>query len=416
MAVHIRRGLDLSFAGPPRQSIEAGPELDRIAILGADYRGLRFDVLVEAGAQVVAGQPVLRQRNRHERVVVAPVAGEVVAIIQGARRTLATLEIAPGPSKAQAFSLPEQPDRTALVELLHRSGLWAAVRSRPFGGPAELASVPDAVFVTAMDTRPHAPDPAMIVAAHGAWFEAGADALCQLTAGPVFICHAEGKQLPVPAKARAAAFAGRHPAGLPSTHIHQLFPVNRPGRTVWQVGYQDVIALGHLLQTGQLWAERIVAVSGPAISSPTLLRTLPGASLAGLARGRLNGAAALLHSGSPLDGRVQGFLSRSHVQVYAAAPVRHGERNGLGHRLRNWMSAGIPAIIPNGLHERAAPPGVLPIPLLRALSVGDAETAAALGALELVEDDLALLAHVDGNGTDFGTMLRAVLDELEAAA
>ncbi|WP_277920552.1 hypothetical protein [Rhizobium sp. YJ-22] len=43
------------------------------------------------------------------------------------------------------------------------------------------------------------------------------------------------------------------------------------------------------------------------------------------------------------------------------------------------------------------------------------ETAAKLGALELVEEDLALLSHVDGSGTDYGALLRATLDELEEA-
>lgn len=76
------------------------------------------------------------------------------------------------------------------------------------------------------------------------------------------------------------------------------------------------------------------------------------------------------------------------------------------------MGAGIPALIPNGVHERVAPPGILPIPLLRALSTGDVDMARHLGALALVEDDMALLSHVDGAGTDYGVMLRAVLDEL----
>ena len=76
------------------------------------------------------------------------------------------------------------------------------------------------------------------------------------------------------------------------------------------------------------------------------------------------------------------------------------------------LSAGIPALIPNGVHERVAPPGIMPIPLLRALATGDVELARQLGALGLLEEDLALLSHVDGAGTDYGAMLRSVLTEL----
>jgi Na+-transporting NADH:ubiquinone oxidoreductase subunit A len=77
---------------------------------------------------------------------------------------------------------------------------------------------------------------------------------------------------------------------------------------------------------------------------------------------------------------------------------------------------GIPPLIPNAAHEQAAPVGILPVPFLRALSVGDIDTAMQLGALELVEEDLALLSYVDGNKADFGAMLRSILDDIEGIA
>lgn len=416
MTVRIRRGLDLRLEGPPRQSIENGPPIGTIALLGADYPGIRFDLLVETGAEVAAGQPVMRQRTLHDRLVVAPISGRVSAIALGARRSLASMEIAASGADAAAFQVPRTLDRAALVALLLRSGLWAALRSRPFGRPADLAVDPEAVFITATDTRPHAPDPAIVIAAHAEWFQRGAEVLPLLTTGTTYLCHADGAALPQASEVSAVAFAGRHPAGLASTHIHHLHPVGRTARPVWQIGYQDVIALGHLLDTGTVWTDRIVAVSGPMVTSPTLLRTRPGASLHQLLQGRLSGAAAKLIAGSVLDGRVQSHLSRADLQVFADRPGLHaGQPSGLRHRLHTWLHAGIPVIIPNAVHEQAAPIGVLPIPLLRALSAGDVDTARRLGALELVEEDLALLSHVDGAGTDFGAMLRAVLDELEGA-
>lgn len=416
MVVRIRRGVDLRFAGAPRQSIEAAPTVARVAILGADYPGLRFDVLAEAGETVLAGQPLLRDRKHPDRLVVAPVAGAITAVTRGARRSIATIEIAPSGNARKDFTLPATLDRDHLAALLLESGLWAAIRARPFGHAAELAAMPEALFITAMDTRPHAPDPSAVIAAHGGWFAAGAAALTRLTTGPTYLCQADGSSITVSNGLTPARFAGRHPAGLASTHIHHLHPVKRPGRLVWQVNYQEVIALGHLLETGGIWSERIIAVSGPALSRPALLRTPPGAELHLLLAGRLPPATPRVMSGSAIDGRVQPFLSRSDLQVFAA-PHRlpAAGRSKLHQLIHSWQTAGIPALIPNTAHERAAPIGLLPIPFLRALSVGDSEMAQKLGALELVEEDLALLTHVDNSHTDFGAMLRAVLDELEGA-
>ena len=82
-----------------------------------------------------------------------------------------------------------------------------------------------------------------------------------------------------------AAFAGPHPAGLPGTHIHFLDPVNAE-RTVWFIGYQDVMAFGALLRTGRIRTERVVSLAGPAWCKPRLVRTRLGACLDDLTEGQ----------------------------------------------------------------------------------------------------------------------------------
>lgn len=414
MVTRIRGGLDLRVEGAPRQSIEEGPAIARVALLGDDYPNMRLDVLVEPGTVVAAGQPVLRSRALPDRLIVAPVAGRLDAITRGARRSIATVEFAPAGDVAKQFDMPVSLDRSTLVSLLNASGLWATLRTRPFGHPADLASPAEALFITAMDTRPHAPDPSVAIAEHAEWFRGGAEALALLPAGKTYLCHTEGENLPLPSGVTGATFSGRHPAGLASTHIHHLHPVGRGTRVVWQIGYQDVIAVGHLIATGRIWTDRIVAVSGPAVSSPALVRTRPGANIRELAQGRFASGVAVLLSGSPLDGVPQDYLSRGHLQVFASPhQVHERAQAGPGHALQQWLGAGIPPIIPNAVHERAAPVHILPVPFLRALSVGDSETARRLGALEVVEEDMALLSHVDGSGADFGALLRSILDELE---
>ena len=412
MQVKVRRGLDVRYEGAPRQVIGQGPAIRTAAVLGADYPGLRPTFLVEVGSRVVAGEPLVRDRRNQDRVIVSPVSGRVEAITRGAHRSLDTLVISDAGEDRLTFELPATLDRDQLVSLLMSSGSWAALLSRPFGRPADLGSIPEALFITAIDTRPLAADPRVVIEAHVEWFVRGASALRQLTADKVYLCHAVGAALPAIEGVEPVGFAGPHPAGLAGTHIHHLHPVGN-NNTVWHIGYQDVIAIGHLLATGQVWTDRIVALGGPAVSDPGLYRTRPGASLRELAEGRLWSEAVHLYSGSILDGEVLEYLSRGQVQV-SVVPHRAAREQpgGMLQRLRRWVSAGVPAVIPNSMHERVAPAGILPIPFLRAISIGDIDMARRLGALELVEEDMALLAHVDGSGTDFGAMLRAALDEL----
>ena len=77
-------------------------------------------------------------------------------------------------------------------------------------------------------------------------------------------------------------------------------------------------------------------------------------------------------------------------------------------------ASGAAPLIPGERLERLAPPGILAVPLMRALQLGDAERARELGALELVEEDLAPLGRACVSSSDYGGLLRRVLDRLEA--
>ena len=115
------------------------------------------------------------------------------------------------------------------------------------------------------------------------------------------------------------------PSGTVGLHIHTLHPVSR-SRTVWHLGYQDVIAFGHLLETGRVWTERVVALAGPGVRNPRLVRTRLGASLDDLTAGELGDGDLRIVSGSALSGREAGFLGRYHTQVSVLPAVREPAR------------------------------------------------------------------------------------------
>lgn len=419
MRIRVRGGLDIVLPGAPVQAIrEGGDEVGSVALLGADYPDVRPSMRVDVGDRVSAGQTLFVDRRRPAIAFTAPVGGTIAAIHQGPRRALNALVIdrIAGPSDAD-IRPPVAPAQGTTRELLLSSGLWPAFRTRPFGRIPDPESEPAAIFVTAMDTNPLAVDAAVVIARFAEHFRQGVEALTQLTAGQVLLCQAPGPRLVETGDHRIviAQFEGPHPSGLPGTHIHKLLPVGN-GRSVWHVGYQDVIGIGHLLATGAPWPERIVALAGEGVREPRLVRTRPGASLDDLVAGKLNNGQFRVLSGSPLHGRASGYLGRYHTQVSVLAEPESASPPPLLSRFFGTGAQRSMPLIPHAALERAAAIDTPVVPLLRALSVKDAQTAELLGCLELVEEDVALLSYLCASGTNYGQMLRAVLDELEEVA
>lgn len=419
LEIRVRQGLDIDLPGKPRQTVREAGAITSVAISGHDFPDIRPDFAVRPGDRVRAGQTVFVDRRRPAIAFAAPAAGVVAAIERGRRRSLDSLVIRREGDAAESFAVPPGPlSAQALRDLLLASGLWPSFLTRPFGRIPDPDTVPDAIFVTAIDTNPLAADPRVAVGLHEDEFRGGLAALPLLTTGLVHVCRAPGPPLPGSDAARLedVVISGRHPAGLAGTHIHRLAPVAN-GRTVWQIGYQHVIAIGRLLATGQLPTERIVAIAGSGVRDPSLVRLPMGASLDEALGGELNDGPVRVISGPVLSGREAGYLGRYHNQVTVIARDEEkpaAARGPLSRLGRFFMGTPDAAIIPREAFERAMPLDILPVPLLRALSIGDVETARDLGCLELLEEDLALLSHVCTTGTDYGALLRDVLNQIEA--
>lgn len=414
--IRIRRGLSVQLRGRAKPPVRERPALQTVGLSGQDCQGIRPEFKVSPGQRVLAGQVLFVDRKRPRIAFTAPVTGTVRSIEIGRRRALDLLVIDIDGDEALTFEKPGMDAPDAIRELLLRSGLWPSFRTRPFGGIPDPSSTPDAIFVTATDTNPLAADPRIAIDLDAESFRSGIQALPRLAPGPVFVCTSPGPSLARDLADRVleVAFSGPHPSGLPGTHIHNLAPVS-PDRTVWTIGYQDVIAFGHLLRTGSLPTDRVVALTGPMVSLPAMVRAPLGASLDELLEGEILLGPVRAISGSILSGREAGYLGRYHDQVTVTARDEDTERPGPSAILNRILS-GTPdaAIIPREAFERAFPFDILPVPLLRALSIGDVEGARELGCLELLEEDLALLSHLCTTGTDYGGLLRQVLDEIEA--
>jgi Na+-transporting NADH:ubiquinone oxidoreductase subunit A len=448
MAVHSnRKGLDLPLAGAPTLHVGDAVPSARVALLAADVPGLKPALAVQVGDRVLRGQKLLEDKRIPGVAFTAPAAGTVAAIHRGERRALISvvIDVDAGDGPAQQVKFAGYRGRGAAEldagtarALMQESGLWTALRQRPFGHVPAGDGAAEAIFVTAADSRPHAPPPSLVIGARADDFREGLVALTRLGTGKVFLCIAAGEAIDAPAAVQVEQFSGPHPSGSVGWHIHCLRPVSME-RHVWHIGYQDVIALGHLLRTGELDVARVISLAGPAVRTPRLLRTRLGASIDELVAGELVAGENRVISGSVLDGRVaageaDGYLGRYHLQVAALPEGREREMFGyvlpgadkfsvtgsvLGafsraqRVLTTTTNGGPRAMVPIGTYERVLPFDIEPVFLLRALIIKDDQAAQQLGALELDEEDLALATCVCPSKYEYGPLLREALTRIE---
>ncbi|MFB9145061.1 Na(+)-translocating NADH-quinone reductase subunit A [Halomonas alkalicola] len=448
--IEVKKGLDLPIAGAPEQRIEDARPVRHVAVLGTDYVGMKPTMEVREGDRVKLGQLLFTDKKIDGVRFTAPAGGEVIAINRGEKRRLLSVVIkvdeteAAVEFKAHGRDGLEGLERQAVVDQLVESGLWTALRTRPYSRTPAIDSKPSDIFVTAVDTHPLCPDPAEIINEQPQAFEDGLKVLARLTAGKVYLCTAPGARIPGGdvKGVQVEQFGGPHPAGLVGTHIHYLSPVGLHKR-VWHIGYQDVIAFGKLFAEGKLDVSRVVGVGGPRAEKPRLLRTRIGASTEELLAGEVvdpEGTRVIsgsVFSGFACEGSLR-YLGRFHNQF---SLLEEGNKR----LFMGWLSPGANrhsvlgiylskftglkdyapttstngserAMVPVGAYEAVMPLDILPTQLLRSLIVGDIETAMQLGCLELDEEDLALCTYACPGKYEYGPILRDNLTLIEKEA
>lgn len=389
--------------------------IGEVAIVGRDYPGIKASLAVEVGDRVEPGQALFHDRHAAAVTIVSPVKGQITAIERGPKRSVSRIVISVDetqePADLSGASLDTK-DRDGLRQTLCSVGLWPAFRSRPFGKIPPVSSVPKAIFVNACQLTPDSPDPAMLIADACADFDAGLAVMAALADGPVHLCQSADKPIvETSGDVITTRFTGHYCAGLSGTHIQALMPdtVQRP---VWTIGYQDVLAIGRAAKTGQVDWHRHVAISGSHVTRAALVRVPVGARLQDVCSGLISkprkDQVARLWSGDSIGGRKAIYLGRFHNQITI-----------LSEQSRKHVSSSRPAprpIVPVAGLVDALPMQQPSLPLLRALAVGDTETALALGAGRLVEEDVAPLNALSAGKTDYAVLLRQCLDRAEAMA
>lgn len=373
--IKLRRGANINLLGVANRVMEEAPASELYAIKPEDFHGVIPKLILREGAKVKAGTPIFYDKEDDRIKWSSPVSGEIVEIERGARRKILAIKIRPDGTDAAeeigAFNADEL-EREAIIERLTNAGVWPFIRQRPFDVIANPSDKPKAIFVSAFDTSPLAPDYDYIMEHRAEEFKAGLKVLAKLSgngkvnlnvpakknvqfnenetfsytdaAGDIKTAnYHQANNSPASNPAKQAlqniidkyslasdlftkaegvdlgVIDGPHPAGNVGIQIHHINPMNA-GEVVWTVNAQDVAIIGAVALTGKFQPKRIIALTGSEVVQPQYFKITLGAQLSTILGGGLKPAEETPRyiSGNVLTGTkiaADSFVGYPHNQV-----------------------------------------------------------------------------------------------------
>ncbi|MBQ2091243.1 MAG: Na(+)-translocating NADH-quinone reductase subunit A [Bacteroidales bacterium] len=437
--INLKRGLDIPLKGAAALKTGKSVQPDIIAIKPADFKGFTPRLLVREGDKVLAGSPVLADKQRPDILVTSPVGGTVEQVVRGEKRKLLEVRIKVDKTAgAVDFGVSNVASMSAadVKELLLKSGLWVALVQRPYGIVADPELSPKSIFVSAFSTAPLAADTEFTLKDELANIQAGVDALSKLTKGGVhFSIKAETYSSSPFHKVENVILhtvSGKHPAGNVGVQIANIAPI-RKGDTVWTVSLLLLAAIGRLLNTGKLNLERKVAVTGPQAKDPCYIDALPGISMKEIAEfvDNSNGEIRFV-SGNALTGTAvgaEGALGFFDDQITLLHEGRERELLGWAKPFRtsqfsfskayfSWLfpkkkyaidtnvHGGPRAFVVSDVYSKVLPIDIFPVYLIKACLAGDIDNMEKFGIYEVLPEDLALCEFVDPSKNEIQSILQ----------
>jgi Na+-transporting NADH:ubiquinone oxidoreductase subunit A len=439
--IKIKRGLDIKLLGDAQKTVSEVTSKN-FAIKPPDFVGVFPKLLVKEGDTVKAGTPVFFDKYRDNILFTSPVSGKIEEVHRGAKRKMLEIRItADGNQDSVDFGKadPGSVTKEAAIEKLLKSGVWAYIRQRPYSVIANPEHSPKAIFISAFDTAPLAPDFDLIIEKEAKAFQAGIDVLKKLTPGKVHLnVHTEKTKSSVFLKAKGVEinkFSGPHPSGNVGIQIHHIDPVNK-GEIVWYVGPQAVVTIGKLFLEGKYDASRIIALTGGETKDPKYYKVISGQSVSEIVAGQVDKDANVRYiSGNVLNGTKierDGYLGFYSSQVTVIPEGDYFEFLGwalpglkkfsVSKSYFSWLTpnrkynldtnihGGHRAFVLTGLYEKVFPMDIYPLQLLKAIIIKDIDLMENLGIYEVDEEDFALCEFVDPSKTEMQAIVREGLD------
>ena len=431
--IKLRKGLDIKLVGKAEAVLENTPMAKSYAVSPLDYENVTPKLLVKVGDKVEAGSALFFDKNNPRILFTSPVSGVVSAINRGEKRKL--LNVAVEPDQVQVYKeLPvvnvAKAERSEVIEMLLQSGLWTRIVERPYGVIANPEAKPKAIFVSAFDSAPLAPDYNFILKEERAAVEAGMAVLAKLTDGKVHLSARKGDEGYM-AEVRGVeyhTFEGKHPAGNVGVQIHHIDRIAK-GDIVWTVNIQDVAIIGRYATSGKLDMSKVVAVAGSEAQKPIYKRIISGAAIESIVGSVAAGVRII--SGDVLTGvttAADGYIS-ANANVVTLIPegdkyellgwaMPRFHRFSVSRAYFSWLcpkkeykldtnlNGGERPFVVTGLYENYLPMDVYVSYLLKAILVGDLDKMENLGIYEVLPEDLALCEFVDPSKIDMQQIVR----------
>lgn len=440
MELKFKKGLNLHIAGAIEngaQTVELKPSV--CAVVPDDFPGFRPKPAVKEGDEVACGSPLLFDKSHPDLKIVSPIAGKVKGVVRGDRRKILRVEVEVSDVKTEAPAFPKPADSGAARKFLAESGLLAFFRQRPYCIVPNPDDAVRDIFVTAADFAPLADDRATLGASlfDKADYEAGVEVLRLVTTGKVYVATSEGWPYGALRGAEMLEVSGPYPASNVGVHIAAVRPVDK-GDVVWTLDGRTLARIGHMVRTGKFDSSVVVAVTGPEVKTPCLVKTVIGAPVADILKNNLNETGRNLRviSGNVLTGTAvdsDGYLRFPYRQItvidegddvdefmgWASFSLSHmsESRSFPGHFIKRLFSpdarlhGGRRAMIMSD-YDKTVPMDILPEYLIKAILSNNIEDMEKLGIYEVAPEDFAAAEYADTSKLPLQQIVRDGLDYL----
>lgn len=439
--IKVSKGLNIPLMGESkREIVELKSEL--YAVKPADFVGFTPRVMVKEGDKVLVGSPLMQDKKHEFVTITSPVSGEVVEVRRGEKRLLLAIVVKTD-GLMQAIDFGKESigalTKEAAINKMLESGVWAYMRKRPYGTIANVDDKPKAIFVSAFDSAPLAPDYDFVVGNAIDDFQAGIDVLSLLIDKRKVNLNLNGKtqQSSAFAKVKNAEityFEGLHPAGNIGTQINKICPINK-GDVVWTVDVQGVVMIGKLFKEGVYSPYKTVALTGSEVREARYYRIIQGVNVGGMVDRNLTNDNVRVLSGNVLSGVAvpkDGFISFYDNQITVIPEGDVNEFLGWAmprfhrfsfyssyfswlcpkkrYRLDTNINGGERGMVVTGKFEQVVPLDIYPMQLIKACITKDLDMMEKLGIYEVEPEDFALCEFIDTSKTDIQQIVRESLE------
>ena len=415
--ITIRRGLNLHLSGAAVHEVHHFTTRE-FAFHPSDFRWMQPRLMVKEGDTIAAGEPIFVQKDDERIIMPSPITGTIKRVVRGERRVLQSIiiEADRDTQPTLKISLTQPTTADEVKEILLKYGLWICLRQRPYSIVPSPDSKPKALFISCFDTNPLAPDLSFVMQNHSdEWHEGIRILQLLLGATPIHLGlnrDANNSLWESTKDVHLHYFNYLHPAGNIGTQVHLISPIDK-GETVWFIDPQDVARIGALFLKQERHFEKMVALTGPAATSPCYYTMMYGANIAPLLSENKIDFRAI--SGNVLSGIT--FDEMPSVRFYDTQITlipEGGEREVLGwlrpslnkwslsHTFLSWlmpkkpfrfttsMFGGRRVFVMSDIYEKVFPFDLIPLSLLKACLIKDIDQMEALGIYEVDGEDFAL--------------------------